>query len=294
MCWQCGEQNLALMGVFPVRKPILQCLVLIVALTTCGCFGGKRQSRQQSKPVITKPKSGPQTASQQLPTSSVSASEFAFEAPKSSKGFDDVAGHAALAPKKDLTRVPPDAGKLIKDPTLPPPRPTAETSPDYLADALGIKVSAPPQKKSGALPAATVAKVPGLISSEPLESVSFSNSRPASFSSRPRVTSRKFAAPAPQPTSAYGNNMGFMPPVATTPPTWEKPKAVYQSKAPVNSLGEPLAAPTGSRRSYVMQRGDTLSSVARANGTSLGELLRANGHIDNPDIINAGDTIFLP
>ena len=250
-----------------MRKPILQCLVLIVTLSTCGCFGGKRQSRQKSKPVITKPKSVPQTASQPLPTSSVSASEFAFDGPKSSKGFDDVAGHAALAPKKDLTRVPPDVGKLIKDPTLPPPRPTAETSPDYLADALGIKVSAPPQTRSGALPAATVAKAPGLISDEPLEPVSFSNSRPASFGSRPTVTSRKFVAPAPQPT-------------------WEKPKPVYQSKAPVNSMG--------GRRSYVMQRGDTLSSVARANGVSLGELLRANGHIDNPDIINAGDTIFLP
>ena len=167
-----------------MRKAVVQCLVLGVALTSCGCFGGKRQRQESSRPVITKPKSGPTTASKELPTSSVSASEFAFEAPKSSKGFDDVAGHAALAPKSDLTRVPPDAGKLIKDPTLPPPRATAETSPDYLADALGIKVT-PPAEKTPPLPSSTVAKVPGLISDEPLEPLSFSNSRPSSMGSRP-------------------------------------------------------------------------------------------------------------
>ena len=97
--------------------------------------------------------------------------------------------------------------------------------------------------------------------------------------------------------------MGFIPPtsppsasapVVTAQPTWEKPEPVYHSKAPVNSLGEPVAAPSGGRRSYVMQRGDTLSSVARANGVSLGTLLRANGHISDPNIVNAGDTIFLP
>ena len=291
-------------------------LCFSVIFLTVGCFGGGRKRQQTTKPVITKPKTAaaPQAT---LPASNVTASEFSFKAPANpaSKGFDDIAGHAALAPpNRDLTRVPPDAGKLIKDPTLPPPKASAETSPDYLADALGIKVNAQPPTRSSYAPrkfsAPTVVSKtaePGVISDEPLESVSFSNSRGANFGSRPQFSSK---APGTSPP------MGFMPPsvappkrsyppITTATPTYEKPQPAVFGRSVEKWRSEPIARkvePAGTldssvntnRRTYVMQRGDTLSSVARAHGVSFGALLRANSHLPNPDVINAGDTIMIP
>lgn len=43
-----------------------------------------------------------------------------------------------------------------------------------------------------------------------------------------------------------------------------------------------------------VQRGDTLTAMARQNGVSLAELLRANPGLANPDLIHPGDRIALP
>lgn len=44
---------------------------------------------------------------------------------------------------------------------------------------------------------------------------------------------------------------------------------------------------------YTIRRGDTLFSIARRYGTSVGELARIN-HIWNPDCIYAGQVILIP
>jgi LysM repeat protein len=45
---------------------------------------------------------------------------------------------------------------------------------------------------------------------------------------------------------------------------------------------------------YTVQRGDTLSEIAQANGVSLNALLSANPQISNPDRIFAGQTLAIP
>ena len=49
----------------------------------------------------------------------------------------------------------------------------------------------------------------------------------------------------------------------------------------------------GPPEDYVIQKGDTLTSIAKANGTTVDALVELNG-IKDPDKINAGDTIKVP
>jgi spore coat assembly protein SafA len=46
--------------------------------------------------------------------------------------------------------------------------------------------------------------------------------------------------------------------------------------------------------SYTIQRGDTLSAIARQHGVSLSELLAANPQVRNPNVIYPGDKLDLP
>lgn len=48
------------------------------------------------------------------------------------------------------------------------------------------------------------------------------------------------------------------------------------------------------QRRYTVQRGDTLSGIARRFGVSLADLLRANPQIDDPDRISPGQVINIP
>lgn len=50
---------------------------------------------------------------------------------------------------------------------------------------------------------------------------------------------------------------------------------------------------TGNQRFYVVQRGDTLSAIARRFGTNTQTLARLNG-ISNPSLIEVGQKIMLP
>lgn len=46
--------------------------------------------------------------------------------------------------------------------------------------------------------------------------------------------------------------------------------------------------------SYTIQRGDTLSAIARQHGVSLSELLAANPQVRNPNVIYPGDRLDIP
>jgi GH24 family phage-related lysozyme (muramidase)/LysM repeat protein len=64
-------------------------------------------------------------------------------------------------------------------------------------------------------------------------------------------------------------------------------------------LARLLATPSGIERfgsaagGYTVQSGDTLSAIAKVNGTTVAELARVNG-IDNPDRIDVGDRLIIP
>jgi len=44
----------------------------------------------------------------------------------------------------------------------------------------------------------------------------------------------------------------------------------------------------------LIEKGDTLFSIAEDNNLSITELLKVNPQIKNPDMIYAGDKIFIP
>ena len=48
------------------------------------------------------------------------------------------------------------------------------------------------------------------------------------------------------------------------------------------------------QNSYTVARGDTLWGIAKRYGVTLGELLRANPQIKNPNYIRAGEQVTLP
>jgi LysM repeat protein len=63
--------------------------------------------------------------------------------------------------------------------------------------------------------------------------------------------------------------------------------------ASVDQTARAQAAPSSSGAGYKIQRGDTLSEIAKRFGTDVETLARMNG-ITNPNRINAGDTISVP
>jgi|SRR6478735_1899245 len=104
-----------------------------------------------------------------------------------------------------------------------------------------------------------------------------SNWRPGAF----RVTAPVLAALA---FAVLAGSCGF------------RPEKVGQSLPPLTAATtttSTLATTTTQPRYYVVQRGDSISSIAAAFGVSSQELIALNG-ITNPDQIQAGQTLQLP
>ena len=60
------------------------------------------------------------------------------------------------------------------------------------------------------------------------------------------------------------------------------------------TVGQNLFIPLSRITSYQIKNGDTLYSIARANGILLNDLITANPQISNPNMLNVGDTINIP
>lgn len=86
-------------------------------------------------------------------------------------------------------------------------------------------------------------------------------------------------APPPPVTPATGV---VQQPPASPPEPPPTPPAPTQ---PERALGDQLV--------YTIQPGDTLFSIAEQFGVTLDDLVALN-NIDNPDLINAGDQLFIP
>jgi len=69
------------------------------------------------------------------------------------------------------------------------------------------------------------------------------------------------------------------------------PSAPQVNTAPPVSLPAKTSTPTSS---YTIKSGDTLSQIAKAQGTTVAELMRLNPQITNPNLIYAGKSLVLP
>ena len=75
-----------------------------------------------------------------------------------------------------------------------------------------------------------------------------------------------------------------------TPAPSETPVATEAATEPPTVEATPQATATST---YVVQRGDTLASIARRFGTTVNELIRAND-LSNANVIFAGQTLIIP
>ena len=75
----------------------------------------------------------------------------------------------------------------------------------------------------------------------------------------------------------------------------EEPRATPSPTAqPSRSVAPPTPTPAPTPIVYVIKAGDTLSSIATANGLTLEQLLAANEDITNPNLISEGQQIIIP
>ena len=76
-----------------------------------------------------------------------------------------------------------------------------------------------------------------------------------------------------------------------------RPGVIIGEGAPATSTA-PAATPEPSRtagngNTHIVARGETLTSIAKAHGVSVGDLQKFN-HIDNPLKLQAGQTLLIP
>jgi LysM repeat protein len=105
------------------------------------------------------------------------------------------------------------------------------------------------------------------------------------------------AARATQTAQASGLEMADETPVSplitptlpssTVPPATESPTTI-----PATAVPAPTTAPAAGEITYVVQRGDTLYSIARRYSTTVEAIASANG-IANPGLIRAGQTLKI-
>ncbi len=69
----------------------------------------------------------------------------------------------------------------------------------------------------------------------------------------------------------------------------------FASKVEVVETPQPITQPsTPVANTYIVQKGDTLSGIAKRNGILLSYLLRANSQISDPNLIRVGQRINIP
>lgn len=101
-------------------------------------------------------------------------------------------------------------------------------------------------------------------------------------------------APPPAPV-AFSNSPPVAPPAPAQPPPAAKPPP---AAPPPAAKPPPPAAkpppPAASSSVYTVKSGDSLSAIAEKNGTTVGEIMKANPGIKNPNAIDVGQQIKIP
>lgn len=138
-----------------------------------------------------------------------------------------------------------------------------------------------------------LARVPGLLpggstaagTQPPASATGAATGQPGGDATPASVTPTASAAggtaspAAPEPTPAGSVQAATATPVVTPP-----------ASTPAAS---PSPQASAAARTYVVQRGDTLSSIARQFGTSVDAIAAANG-ITNPSLIGVGQVLVIP
>ena len=97
------------------------------------------------------------------------------------------------------------------------------------------------------------------------------------------------SVPTPEPSAAPVGNVTAQP----TP----SPTAVATVRASVSvatpSPRAPSPTPRSTPRTYVVQKGDSLSSIAARFGVTVQALMAANG-LANPNLVNVGQVLVIP
>ena len=104
----------------------------------------------------------------------------------------------------------------------------------------------------------------------------FSAARPTPSHGEASYTPPATLSPSPRPT------------LTLQPPT---PTAVAPTSTPVATV-TPSPSPTFTP--YVIQPGETLSTIARSHGVTLQAILAANPDITDSRLVNANQTILIP
>lgn len=98
----------------------------------------------------------------------------------------------------------------------------------------------------------------------------------------------------PTSTAAVGATATPTPPITRTPAATTTAAVSPPPGTSPTPGGSPVAAtPTPGARTYVVQTGDTLSSIAAENDTTVDEILALNPGLD-PDTLQPGEEIRLP
>jgi LysM repeat protein len=104
------------------------------------------------------------------------------------------------------------------------------------------------------------------------------------------------APPLPSPSAASNSETASSSPAAPTPESTatSAPATPDATATPSPSAG-PRRTPTATpaAQTYVVQPGDTLSTVANRFGTSVAAIQRANG-LGSSDVINVGQVLVIP
>ncbi len=114
-----------------------------------------------------------------------------------------------------------------------------------------------------------------------------------------RATDNGVVRTVPTNTAAVGATATPTPPVTRTPAATTTaavtPGASPSPAVSPSPAGSPTAAatPTAGPRTYVVQAGDTLSSIAAENGTTVDEIVALNPGLE-PNTLQVGAEIRLP
>jgi N-acetylmuramoyl-L-alanine amidase len=99
-------------------------------------------------------------------------------------------------------------------------------------------------------------------------------------------------APAPTPVAADTN---FVAPTRPAPETPVAPIPVAQYTEPLTSEPAPAPAPSAPPVTWVVAKGDSLTSIARKNGITVDELVAANApNLTKTSVIHVGQNLVVP
>jgi nucleoid-associated protein YgaU len=111
----------------------------------------------------------------------------------------------------------------------------------------------------------------------------------AGFAAGPWALKQLTGGAVPTPSAAAGALASAAPSAQPTVPPTPVPSAAASPEATPLSSPQPSARPAF----YIVQRGDSLGSIANRFGTTVQRLMDLN-HISNPNRINVGQKILLP